>query len=65
MESKVRGFGGGAASSPLFIPELQGGWFNHYKCTHDYDDVYRFYGEAYTSTIVESALAQNVSMMCK
>ena len=30
MEKRVRSIGGGAATSPILIPELQGGWFNHY-----------------------------------
>jgi hypothetical protein len=31
LEKRVRGFGGGASKTPIFIPELQGGWFNHYS----------------------------------
>ncbi|KAI8812981.1 hypothetical protein BJ742DRAFT_790678 [Cladochytrium replicatum] len=62
MEAKVRSFGGGAANTPIFIPELQGGWFNHYTVKNTFDEIYRFYGEKYTRTIVESCLAQNVTM---
>ncbi|KAI8904701.1 glycoside hydrolase superfamily, partial [Gorgonomyces haynaldii] len=62
-EQKVRGFGGGAAQSPIMIPELQGGWFNHYTCKEGYDKVYDFYGEHYTRLIFETSLAQGVTIM--
>lgn len=39
-EKTVRSFGGGAATSPIFIPKLQGGWFNHFTVAHTYDDTY-------------------------
>jgi len=58
MERKIRGFGHGAAESPIMIPELQGGWFNHYQLTHTYDDIYRYYGAPYTRMILETVLAQ-------
>ena len=57
-EETVRRFGGGAASSPIFIPELQGGWFNHYSVPHTFDDVYSYYGESYTRMILDSAVSQ-------
>jgi hypothetical protein len=28
--------------SPLFIAELQGGWFNHYMVQSTYDQIYRY-----------------------
>ncbi|RUS14440.1 glycoside hydrolase superfamily, partial [Endogone sp. FLAS-F59071] len=62
LEKTVRKFGHGAAASPLFIPELQGGWFNHYQLQHTYDDIFTFYGEQYTRTIFESILAQGTTM---
>ncbi|KAJ8326400.1 hypothetical protein O5D80_005151 [Batrachochytrium dendrobatidis] len=60
-EKTVRNFGGGAAESPLFIPELQGGWFNHYTVKHTYDHVYNYYGETYTRLIFDSVLTQGVT----
>jgi hypothetical protein len=57
-ENKVRAFGGGAARSPIFIPELQGGWFNHYKVPGGFDDVYNYFGEDFTKMIAETASAQ-------
>ncbi|KAI9310693.1 glycoside hydrolase superfamily [Dichotomocladium elegans] len=63
LEKTVRLFGGGARQSPLFIPELQGGWFNHYQLEHTYDAINDFYGPSYTKTIIDSALAQGVSML--
>ncbi len=49
--------------SPIFIPELQGGWFNHYTVKHSYDDVYNFYGESYTKLVLDSVLGQGVTML--
>jgi hypothetical protein len=57
-EQTVRGFGGAAAESPIFIPELQGGWFNHYTVSCTFDDVYTYFGSALTKTITETAMAQ-------
>ncbi|KAI9254713.1 glycoside hydrolase superfamily [Helicostylum pulchrum] len=62
VESKIRSFGGGAKDSPIFIPELQGGWFNHYQLQHTYDQIFDFYGEEYTKLLVETSLAQGVTM---
>ncbi|KAJ3206819.1 hypothetical protein HK099_000406 [Clydaea vesicula] len=62
MEKKVRSFKGGAAESPIFIPELQGGWFNHYTVPYTYDDIYNFYGDNYTNTLVNSVIAQGSTM---
>ncbi|KAI7901892.1 glycoside hydrolase superfamily [Cokeromyces recurvatus] len=62
LEKKVRGFGGGAKESPMFIPELQGGWFNHYQLQHTYDQIYDYYGDEYTKLILETAFAQGVTM---
>lgn len=63
LEKRVRAFGGGASKTPIFIPELQGGWFNHYTVKHSYDDVYSYYGESYTKLVFDSALAQGVGAM--
>ncbi|KAI7863501.1 glycoside hydrolase superfamily [Spinellus fusiger] len=63
LEKTVRGFGGGAKESPLFIPELQGGWFNHYQLSHTYDHIHDYYGDQYTKLIVESSLAQGITMV--
>ncbi|KAI8609475.1 hypothetical protein BC830DRAFT_1150302, partial [Chytriomyces sp. MP71] len=63
MEVKVRGFGGCAATAPLFIAELQGGWFNHYTLSTSYDNVYDYYGEDYTRLLLDTCLAQGVTML--
>ncbi|KAI8892249.1 glycoside hydrolase superfamily [Globomyces pollinis-pini] len=60
-EVTVRSFGGAAAESPILIPELQGGWFNHHSVNATFDDVYDYYGEQYTRLIVETALSQGVT----
>ncbi|KAH8548924.1 glycoside hydrolase superfamily [Umbelopsis sp. PMI_123] len=62
LEKTVRGFGGGAAETPLFCPEMQGGWFNHYLLNHTYDEIFDFFGENYTKLILDSLLAQGVTM---
>ncbi|RCI02881.1 hypothetical protein CU098_011347, partial [Rhizopus stolonifer] len=62
LEKKVRGFGGGAKESPMFIPELQGGWFNHYQLQHTYDQIFDYYGDEYTKLILETSFAQGVTM---
>lgn len=46
----------------MFIPELQGGWFNHYQLQHTYDQIFDYYGDEYTKLIVEASLAQGVTM---
>ncbi|ORX44769.1 hypothetical protein DM01DRAFT_1411215 [Hesseltinella vesiculosa] len=61
LEKTVRGFGGGAKHSPILIPELQGGWFNHYQLQHTYDEIFEFYGADYTRILVETSLAQGVT----
>lgn len=62
-EATVRGFGGGAAQSPIFIPELQGGWFNHYTVSCTFDDVYNYYGEDFTKMVVETAMSQGCTAL--
>ncbi|MFX0024932.1 MAG: beta-galactosidase [Candidatus Hermodarchaeota archaeon] len=63
IEEKVRSFGGTAANSPLFIPELQGGWYNHWGIIYGYDTLYNFYGETYQKMLLQSLTAQGVTMM--
>ncbi|KAI9305625.1 glycoside hydrolase superfamily [Cunninghamella echinulata] len=62
LEKTVRGFGGGAKHSPIFIPELQGGWFNNYQLQHTYDQIYDYFGDQCTKLLVDSSLAQGVTM---
>ncbi|KAJ3413432.1 hypothetical protein HDV05_008073 [Chytridiales sp. JEL 0842] len=61
MEMKVRGFKGAAASGPIFIAELQGGWFNHYSLGCTYDNIYEYYGENYTRLIFDTCISQGVT----
>ncbi|MFW9947853.1 MAG: beta-galactosidase [Candidatus Odinarchaeota archaeon] len=63
IEEKVRSFGGAAVNSPLFIPELQGGWYNHWGIIYGYDVLYNFYGETYQKMLLQSLAAQGVTMM--
>ncbi|KAJ3313576.1 hypothetical protein HDV04_001793 [Boothiomyces sp. JEL0838] len=61
IEQTVRGYGGGAAQSPLLIPELQGGWFNHHTVKGGYDTTYNYYGKKYTRLILDTVLSQGVT----
>ncbi|KAI9327580.1 glycoside hydrolase superfamily [Zopfochytrium polystomum] len=63
MEKTVRGFGGCAATAPIFIAELQGGWFNHYKLKATYDTIYNYYGEDYTRMIFDTVLSQGTTAL--
>jgi hypothetical protein len=63
LEKKVRTFGKAAAESPIFIPELQGGWFNHWGIPYGYDELYDFYGSTYQKMILQSIAAQGSTMM--
>lgn len=38
IEKTVRDFGFGAANSPIFVAEMQGGWFLPWGSTNTYDD---------------------------
>ena len=62
-EKKVRGFGGWAAESPVFIAELQGGWFNQWGHDHGFDEIYDYYGADYTRNVVESFMGEGATML--
>lgn len=62
-EKKVRSFGGAAAKTPIFIPELQGGWFNHWGIKYGFDELYDFYGSTYQKMLEQSYAAQGITMM--
>ena len=62
-EERVRGFGGRALTSPLFLVELQGGWFNQWGHDHGFDEVYDYYGDEYTRTITESFMNEGSTML--
>ncbi|KAL1920508.1 uncharacterized protein VTP21DRAFT_885 [Calcarisporiella thermophila] len=63
METTVRGYGSAAAESPIFIPELQGGWFNHYRLPNSYDDIYSYYGSTFTRLIFDTVSSQGCTML--
>lgn len=62
LESTVLSFGPPASETPMFIPELQGGWYNHWGVPYGFDELYDWYGPAYQKLVVESAAAQRVTM---
>ncbi|KAG0370842.1 glycoside hydrolase superfamily [Gamsiella multidivaricata] len=63
MEKKVRSFGHANKRTPIFIPELQGGWFNHYGIQYTYDAIYRFYGDQYTRLMLDTVTSQGCTML--
>ncbi|KAF8979647.1 hypothetical protein BGZ46_005172 [Entomortierella lignicola] len=63
MEKKVRSFGHANQRTPIFIPELQGGWFNHYGIRYTYDAIYRFYGDQYTKLLLDTVVSQGCTML--
>ncbi|KAG0037320.1 hypothetical protein BGZ82_002748 [Podila clonocystis] len=63
MEKKVRAFGHANSRTPIFIPELQGGWFNHYGIQYTYDAIYRFYGDQYTRLMLDTVVSQGCTML--
>ncbi|KAF9322828.1 hypothetical protein BGZ91_004019 [Linnemannia elongata] len=63
MEKKVRSFGHANKRTPIFIPELQGGWFNHYGIKYTYDAIYRFYGDDYTRLMLDTVFSQGCTML--
>ncbi|KAG0246133.1 hypothetical protein BGX31_004322 [Mortierella sp. GBA43] len=63
MENKVRSFGHANQRTPILIPELQGGWFNHYEIKYTYDAIYRFYGDQYTRLMLDTAFSQGCTML--
>eukprot|EP00276_Gloeochaete_wittrockiana_P009491 CAMPEP_0184663516 /NCGR_PEP_ID=MMETSP0308-20130426/48432_1 /TAXON_ID=38269 /ORGANISM="Gloeochaete witrockiana, Strain SAG 46.84" /LENGTH=915 /DNA_ID=CAMNT_0027106289 /DNA_START=61 /DNA_END=2805 /DNA_ORIENTATION=- len=56
----IRSYGYGAASGPLFIPELQGGWFCPWGCA-GFDNVYEYYGDEFQRLLLDSLLVQGFS----
>ncbi len=62
-EKKIRSFEAPASETPMFIPELQGGWYNHWSIKYGFDELYDYFGSPYQKVICQSFLAQGVSMM--
>ncbi|KAG0257023.1 hypothetical protein BG011_004208 [Mortierella polycephala] len=63
LEETVRSFGHANLQTPIFIPELQGGWFNHYGLPYTYDDIYKFYGDQYTRLMLDTVFSQGCTML--
>jgi hypothetical protein len=57
-EKHIDSFGPPANQNPIFIPEFQGGWYNHWGMNVSYDDLYTWYGPTYQKLILESICAQ-------
>jgi len=63
LEIKARAYGGAASEAPIFIPELQGGWYNHWGIKYGFDELYEFYGSTYQKMLLQSIAAQGSTMM--
>lgn len=61
-ESLVRSYGGPAEATPLFVAELQGGWYDGWGST-GYDAAYDFFGPDYFSILDKSLLGQGFSLL--
>jgi hypothetical protein len=62
-ELRVRKFGPPASETPIFIPELQGGDYNHWTIKYGFDEIYDFFGSTYQKMLGESFAAQGVTIM--
>jgi hypothetical protein len=62
-EKAIRKMGPPASETPLFMPELQGGWFNHWKVPYGYDELYDYYGSPYQKVLLQTMASQRVTMM--
>eukprot|EP00741_Cyanophora_paradoxa_P020290 tig00021244_g19584.t1 len=63
LERDIRAFGAGCASGPLFIPELQGGWFCPWTCAGGWDFFYDWFTDEYQRLLFHSLFAQGFSIL--
>ena len=61
-EGLIRSFGGAAASTPLFMAEFQGGWYDGWGSL-GYDAGYDFFGPGYFAILDKSLLGQGFTIM--
>lgn len=61
LEKKFQKIGGSAAHGPPIIAEGQVGWINQWARLRDYDDIYNFFGDQFSSTFLTSLAAQGVT----
>lgn len=64
LEERIAGFGGKARQGPLFIAELQGGWYNQWGAPYGFDQLYDWFGSGYQRTLTETMASQRATMMC-
>lgn len=62
LERTMHRIGGSASSAPPIVAEGQVGWINQWARTRGYDDVYTFFGDAFSSTLAVSLAAQGVTI---
>lgn len=63
LEKTVGAFPKPSSDNPIFLPELQGGWYNHWGVKYGFDDLYDRYGHSYQKLVLESLAAQRATMM--
>ncbi len=63
IETKFRSLGSKFQNLPIFIPELQGGWFNHWTVPYNYDELYDYYNPRFQKVILQNLVAQGSSFM--
>lgn len=62
LEEKFLKMGGAASAAPIFVAETQVGWINQWGRLRGYDEIYNFFGNDFSATLLCSLLAQGVSM---
>jgi len=63
LERNLTKMGGSAGNSPPVCAELQVGWINQWGRLRGYDDVYNFFGDDFSATLLTSLAAQGMSII--
>lgn len=63
LEKNFNKMGGSAANCPTVCAELQVGWINQWGRLRTYDDVYNFFGNDFSATLLTSLASQGISIV--
>lgn len=63
LERQMDKFGGSAKHGPPIAAETQVGWINQWGRMRNYDDVYNFFGDRFSSTLQLSLMAQGITFI--
>lgn len=63
LERTFNKLGGAAADSPVVLAETQVGWINQWARERNYDQLYEFFGEFFSSTLQASLAGQGLSVI--